>query len=320
MIDRARIQQNLNNCLTQTDIPSLGPVKHGKVRDVYERGNELILIATDRQSAFDRILAAIPFKGQVLNQVSQFWFENTRHIIRNHAVRYPDPNVIIAKKCTVFPVEFVVRGYLTGVTGTSVWTAYQKGSREFCGNLLPDGMRKNQPFATPIITPSTKSDEHDENVTPAQIIERALMSKEDWYYTSQKALELFAHGQKVAREHGMILVDTKYEMGKDADGNILLIDEVHTPDSSRYWIAESFQQRIAEGKEPENIDKEFLRLWFKDHCDPYNDKELPKAPDELVVELSARYIQLYEAITGQQFEYPDGSNIQERIQKNITKV
>ncbi len=318
MIDRDRIQANLNNCLTETDFSFLGPVKHGKVREVYERGGELVLIATDRQSAFDRVLAAIPFKGQVLNQVSQFWFEQTRDIIPNHTLSFPDPNVTIAKKCTVFPVEFVVRGYLTGVTGTSVWTAYQKGIREFCGNALPEGMSKNQPFATPIVTPSTKSDQHDENVSPAQILERNLMSKVEWEYCSSKALELFTFGQKVAKQHGMILVDTKYEMGKDADGNILLIDEVHTPDSSRYWIAESFEGRIAEGKEPENIDKEFLRLWFKEHCDPYKDTELPKAPDELVVELSARYIQLYEAITGKGFEYPkDGMDIKERIQKNL---
>ncbi len=282
---------------------------------MYGRGEELVLIATDRQSAFDRVLAAIPFKGQVLNQVSQFWFEKTNHIIANHALNFPDPNVMIAKQCTVFPIEFVVRGYLTGVTSTAVWTAYQKGDRMFCGNVLPDGMSKNQPFATPIITPTTKSDAHDASITPEEIVGQGLMTKEDWDYCSTKALELFQFGQRLAKEHGMILVDTKYEMGKDKDGNILLIDELHTPDSSRYWIAASFADRIAQGKEPENIDKEFLRLWFKEHCDPYNDKELPKAPDELVVELSARYIQLYEAITGKEFVYPTADvSVVERIQ------
>lgn len=318
MIDRERIAKNLNNCLTQTQFDFLKLIKHGKVREVYERGDQLVLVATDRQSAFDRVLAAIPFKGQVLNQVSQFWFEHTAHIIPNHALGFPDPNVMIAKQCTVFPIEFVVRGYLTGVTSTAVWTAYQKGERMFCGNVLPDGMSKNQPFERPIVTPTTKSDAHDASITPDEIVAQGLMTKAEWDYCSQKALELFAYGQHVAREHGMILVDTKYEMGKDKDGNILLIDELHTPDSSRYWIAASFADRIAQGKEPENIDKEFLRLWFKEHCDPYKDIELPKAPDELVIELSAKYIQLYEAITGKEFTYPtDDVSVTARIQQNL---
>lgn len=311
------IKQNLNNCQTKTNLLE-GSKKVGKVRDVYDMGDKLIMIATDRQSAFDRILAAVPFKGQVLNQVSQFWFEQTANIIPNHTIAFPDPNVMVAKKCTVFPIEFVVRGYLTGVTSTAVWTAYEKGIREFCGNHLPDGMKKNQPFASAIITPSTKSDAHDENITPADIVARSLMTQVDWDYCSKKALELFAFGQQVAKEHGLILVDTKYELGKDSNGNILLIDEVHTPDSSRYWIAGTFEQRIAEGKEPENIDKEFLRLWFKEHCDPYNDKELPQAPEELVVELSRRYIQLYEMITGKQFQFPSITEpIDQRIIRNV---
>ena len=284
------IKQNLTNCLTATDF-SFGKKRVGKVRDTYELPDKLILITTDRQSAFDRVLAAIPFKGQVLNQTSAWWFEQTKHIVPNHVLSVPDPNVTIGKKCSVFAVEFVVRGYITGTTGTSAWVNYQNGMRDYCGNILPEGLKKNQKFDHPLVTPTTKSDEHDRLISPKEIIAEGLMTQTDWDYVSGKALELFIFGQKIAAEHGLILVDTKYEFGKDESGTIRIVDEMHTPDSSRYWIANSYEQRLSEGKEPENIDKEFLRLWFKDHCDPYNDKELPAAPEELVIELSRRYIQ-----------------------------
>ncbi len=318
MIDKDKIAANLNNCLTETAFDSLGKKYNGKVRDAYDAGDQLVLVTTDRQSAFDRVLAAIPFKGQVLNTVSQFWFEETKDIVPNHMLSVPDPNVLIAKKCDVFPVEFVVRGYLTGVTSTAAWTAYEKGEREFCGNTLPEGMVKNQAFKTAIITPTTKSDEHDEKISAEEIVKRGLMTQEDWDACAEIALALFARGQKIAHENGMILVDTKYELGKDKDGVITLVDEIHTPDSSRYWIADSYEAKFNAGEEPDNIDKEFLRLWFKENCDPYNDAELPAAPDELVVELSSRYIQLYEAITGKEFEYPDASiPVNERIVQNL---
>ena len=313
------IKQNLKNTLTETNL-GIGVKKVGKVRDRYELEDKVIFITTDRQSAFDRILAAIPFKGQVLNQISAWWFERTRDIIPNHVLEVPDPKVMVGKKCTVFPVEFVVRGYISGTTSTSAWVNYQKGERVFCGNKLPEGLRKNQKFEKPIVTPTTKDDAHDRLISGDEIIQEGLMSKEDWEYVRGKALELFAYGQKVAEEHGLILVDTKYEFGCDAEGNILLIDEIHTPDSSRYWIAATYGERFASGQEPENIDKEFLRLWFVEHCDPYNDKELPEAPDELVVELSRRYIQLYEMITGEKFDFPEGKNIASRINENVLKV
>src|SRR3989338_3243940 len=312
------ISQNLKNVLTETNI-GIGEKKVGKVRDRYELPDKLILVTTDRQSAFDRILAAIPFKGQVLNQTSAWWFDKTKHIIGNHVLAVPDPNVTIAKKCIVFPVEFVVRGYITGTTSTSAWINYEKGVRDFCGNVLPEGLQKNQKFDSPIITPTTKSDEHDRLISPAQIVSEGLMTRADWEYVSDKALELFTFGQEIAASHGLILVDTKYEFGKDAAGNILLVDEIHTPDSSRYWMAQTYGDRLADSKEPENIDKEFLRLWFVEHCDPYNDKELPEAPEELVVELSRRYIQLYEMITGEKFQFPDGK-ITDRISKNVLKI
>lgn len=313
------IKQNINNCLTQTDFKNLGKKHIGKVRDIYDAGDKLILITTDRQSAFDRILASIPFKGQVLNQVSQFWFENTKDIVPNALLDAPDPNVSIFKKCEVLQVEMVARGYITGVTGTSAWMAYQSGQRDFCGNILPEGLKKNQKFDSPIITPTTKAEEHDEKISAEEIIKRGLVSKKDWDYISDATIKLFNYGTEVAAQNGLILVDTKYEFGKDANGNILLIDEIHTPDSSRYWIAESYKTKFDAGQEPENIDKEFLRLWFKNNCDPYNDAQLPEAPEDLVVELSSRYIQLYEMITGKKFVFPDAQeNILERIEENLS--
>ena len=311
------IKSNLKNCLTSTNL-EIGKKKIGKVRDTYELPDKMILITTDRQSAFDRVLAAIPFKGQVLNQTSAWWFEKTKHIVPNHVIAIPDPNVTVGKKCTVFPVEFVVRGYITGTTSTSAWVNYQNGMREYCGNTLPDGLKKNQKFDHPLVTPTTKSDEHDRLISPAEIVSEGLMTQEDWDYVSGKTLELFIFGQKIAAEHGLILVDTKYEFGKDTNGQITLIDEIHTPDSSRYWLAGSYAERFATGQEPENIDKEFLRLWFTKNCDPYNDKTLPPAPDELVIELSRRYIQLYEMITGEKFVFPDNDNLMSRrIEANL---
>jgi phosphoribosylaminoimidazole-succinocarboxamide synthase len=320
MIDKHLIEENLGSCLVDASSLPLPGFRRGKVRDAFDLGDRLLLVTTDRQSAFDRVLAAVPFKGQVLNQVSAFWFEKTSDIVPNHVISIPDPNATLAMKCSVFPVEFIVRGYLTGSTSTSAWTLYSSGSREICGNILPDGMVKNQPFPSPIITPTSKSDEHDENLTPAQIVERGLMSGEHMEAAFDVARRLFARGQEIAGANGLVLVDTKYEMGLDDRGRITLVDEIHTPDSSRYWIASSFAERFARGAEPENIDKEFLRLWFRDHCDPYNDAELPAAPAELVVELSARYMRLYEMITGAEFVPAlDGPPIT-RLLRNVSNL
>ena len=314
---KKRVSSELNNCLTDTSFLK-GKKKTGKVRDQYDIENKIILITTDRQSAFDRVLASIPFKGQVLNQTSAWWFKKTEHIIPNHLIEMPDPNVIIAKKCKVIPIEFVVRGYITGSTSTSLWTVYKNGDREYCGNILPEGLKKNQKLDDNMLTPTTKEEHHDRPISPKDIVKEGWMTQEEWDYCSKTALDLFSFGQRVAAEHGMILVDTKYEMGIDSSGNILLIDEIHTPDSSRYWIQNTYDQRIASGLEPENIDKEFLRLWFVDNCDPYNDDELPRAPEELVVELSNRYIYLYETITGESFPMPvEGEPINTRITNNL---
>ena len=311
------IKGSLDNTLTNTELVAKSK-KTGKVRDQYDLGEKLALITTDRQSAFDRVLASIPFKGQVLNLTSAWWFDQTKDIIQNHVLSIPDPNVTIAKKCDVFPIEFVVRGYITGSTSTSLWTVYNNGDREYCGNALPEGLKKNQKLDENMITPTTKDENHDMPISPEVIVNDGWMTSEDWNFCSQKAMQLFDFGQRTALENGMILVDTKYEMGKDSDGNIVLIDEIHTPDSSRYWIADTYQERIENDKEPQNIDKEFLRLWFVDNCDPYNDETLPDAPKDLVVELSKRYIYLYETITGKSFPFPDENiPVNERIKNNL---
>lgn len=316
MLSDEQIKQQINFTLSRTDLPKLGKKYKGKVRDIYALDDKLFLISTDRQSAFDRNLAQIPFKGQVLTQTSVFWFEQTKDIIPNHMMGVLDPNVVACKKLKVFPVEVVVRGYITGVTDTAAWTAYEKGERNFCGNIFPEGLKKNQKFDKPIITPTTKSEEHDEKISAEQIVSKGLMSKEDWDFVADKALKLFERGTEIAAKNGLILVDTKYEFGYDELGNIYLIDEIHTPDSSRFWIKDSYEEKFAKNEEPENIDKEFLRLWFKENCDPYKDEILPEAPQELVVELSKRYIKLFEMITGESFKAEVG-NAPERIEKNL---
>lgn len=315
-----RIKAELNNTLTKTSL-ARGSKRTGKVRDQYDFGDKVALITTDRQSAFDRVLASIPFKGQVLNLTSAWWFDQTKDIIPNQVIDVPDPNVTLAKKCAVFPIEFVVRGYITGSTSTSLWTVYNKDNRTYCGNDLPEGLVKNQKLTANMLTPTTKEEHHDRPIAPDEIVSEGWMTQEDWDYCSQKALELFAFGQKKAAESGMILVDTKYEMGRDSSGEIMLIDEIHTPDSSRYWIAKTYDERMTAGQEPQNIDKEFLRLWFVDNCDPYNDETLPEAPEELVAELSSRYIYLYETITGGLFPFPDsGKPVNERINENLKEI
>ncbi len=319
MISKAMIRENLTRCLEATSFLALPGLKKGKVRDAYDLGDKLVLVTTDRQSAFDRVLACVPFKGQVLNQVSAFWFEATRDIVANQILGIPDPNVTVAKKCRPFPVEFVVRGYLTGTTDTSAWMLYSRGTRDICGNILPEGMFKNQKLPKPILTPTTKSDEHDRPLSAQEIVEEGLIEEAVWNKLEVIVFGLFQRGAEIAARNGLILVDTKYELGLDENGEVTLIDEVHTPDSSRYWLAQSYEERIAKGLEPENIDKEFLRLWFKDHCDPYHDKDLPKAPDDLVVELSSRYILLYEMITGKPIEVDLTLPVQTRITKNLAE-
>jgi phosphoribosylaminoimidazole-succinocarboxamide synthase len=302
--------------LKETNFGFLGPKTAGKVRDIYERDGKLILITTDRHSSFDRIIAHIPWKGQVLNQVSAWWFEKTKDIVPNHVLAIPDPNVTIARKCMLLPVEAVVRGYLTGVTDTAAWTRYAAGQREFGGTVLPEGMRKNQQLPQPLFDPTTKEAAHDRVLTPEQMIAEGFITPDLFAAVKATALALFARGQELAARSGLILVDTKYEFGTDADGRLVLIDEIHTPDSSRYWQRDSYAARFAAGEEPQYFDKEFLRLWFRDHCDPYRDTTLPPAPPELVDELSRRYIAMFEQITGTKFAH-GATPIPPRIERNL---
>ncbi len=311
------ISQVLHKVIETTNFKHIGQRRQGKVRDVYTQPDKIILVSTDRYSAFDRNLALIPFKGQILTQVSRWWFEKTEDIIQNHLISSPDPNVVVVKKCSVIPIEMVVRGYITGVTGTSLWTLYNNGQRDFGDFVLPEGMKKNQKLEKPVLTPTTKSDDHDAPLTTKEIIEKQIVSKELWEQLADTAIKLFTRGQELALQHGLILVDTKYEFGLTEDGKLMLIDEIHTPDSSRYWQADSYQSRIDQGQEPQNFDKEFLRLWFKQNCDPYKDEVLPQAPADMIAELSSRYIQIFEQITGQKFEADLNTPALQRIENNL---
>jgi phosphoribosylaminoimidazole-succinocarboxamide synthase len=295
--------------LAEARIPELPNPYFGKVRDCYDLPADAdtpegrrILIASDRISAFDRILAAIPFKGQVLTGVARFWFDHTADICANHVLSYPDPNVVIGKRLTILPVEVVVRGYLAGTTSTSILTQYRKGVRTMYGHVLPEGMRDNQILPQAIITPTSKAFDgaHDEPLTAAEILGQGLLTPAQWDEVSAKALALFARGQRMAAERGLILVDTKYEFGTDAQGNILIADEIHTPDSSRYWIASGFEAAFEAGTRPPSFDKDVIRAWVVARCDPYRDP-IPEIPAEMIAATSAVYIQAYEAITGQTF-------------------
>lgn len=314
--DIESLQPYLGHVLRRTSLRE--PVIRGKVRDIYPLEERILFISTDRLTGFDRFLTHIPMKGSVLNSTSQWWFEQTAEIIPNHLLATPDPAATVARRCEMLPIEFVVRGYLTGSTDTSLWTHYKRGERIYCGHRIPGGLRKNDRLPIPILTPTTKSADHDRPISEAEILHDGILSPADWETARNAALDLFEFGQKVARANGLILVDTKYEFGKLPDGTIILADEIHTPDSSRYWIAESLEERLSEGLEPENIDKEFIRLWYREHCNPYAEANLPKPPDDLILELSARYLQLHNIITGTEFELPPPeSNPLERLATNL---
>jgi phosphoribosylaminoimidazole-succinocarboxamide synthase len=321
-MDKAALARNAHRVLRDAIIPELPNPYYGKVRDNYDLPDgRRVIIASDRISAFDRILAAIPFKGQVLTQTARFWFERTGDICPNHVIEYPDPNVVIGRRLDILPVEIVVRDYLAGTTGTSILTLYKKGEREMYGHRLPDGMTDNQQLPQPIITPTSKAFDggHDEPLTPAQIVDQGLLTAEQWDTLSKYALALFARGQEIAAQRGLILVDTKYEFGTDADGQIVLADEIHTPDSSRYWFAASYPERFAAGQRPESFDKDFVRAWVAERCDPYNDP-IPEIPEQMLVDTAAVYIQAFETITGQTFEIEEGDEpVLERVRRNLVR-
>jgi phosphoribosylaminoimidazole-succinocarboxamide synthase len=306
--------------LSDAFIPELPNHYRGKVRENYDLPDgRRIIIATDRLSAFDVILTSIPFKGQVLTQTARYWFEQTADICPNHVLDYPDPNVVVSTRLDILPVEIVVRAYLAGTTSTSILTKYRNGERDMYGIRLPDGLRDNEKLPEAIITPTSKAFDggHDEPLSRAQIIERGLLTEGQWDVVCRYALSLFARGQARAAERGLILVDTKYEFGADKGGRIVLGDEIHTPDSSRYWLAESYGESFAKGERPRSFDKDFIRAWVTARCDPYRDP-IPEIPAEFVEQTSRVYAQAYEAITGNPF-VPDlsGATVLERIRRNL---
>jgi len=319
-MDKAVLRAHAHQVLADATIPELPNAYHGKVRDNYDLPDgRRIIIATDRLSAFDRILAAIPFKGQVLTQTARFWFEQTADICPNHVLDYPDPNVVIGRRLDILPVEIVVRGYLAGTTATSILTLYNAGRREMYGMSLPDGLRANERLPHAVITPTSKAFDggHDEPLSAEEILAQRLLTPEQWETVSRYALALFARGQTMAAERGLILVDTKYEFGLDPEGRVVLADEIHTPDSSRYWFAGSYAQRFAAGEKPESFDKDFVRNWVAARCDPYKD-EIPEIPAELVLETAEVYVKAFETITGRTFAPPATDEpVIQRIRRNL---
>lgn len=312
MIEHDKLIKSVPYAVDSVELDGYGEKVTGKVRDMYQREGQRILITTDRVSAFDRVLGYIPYKGQVLNQLSVWWFERTQDIIRNHLIASPDEMVTVAVEADPLPVEVVVRGYITGVTSTSMWTLYESGDRAPYGIDLPDGLQKNDQLATPVITPTTKAADvgHDERITRDEIIAKGLVSANLWQQIERVALDLFERGQDLAEQAGLILVDTKYEFGL-IDDELALIDEIHTPDSSRYWIKESYGLE----RDPEHYDKEFLRQWlaltgFKGDGDP------PAIPAEVAALVSARYLRTYELLTGEVFA-PAPLPASERIQIRV---
>lgn len=312
----------MENALTKTDFnfPGQKGVYHGKVRDVYSVGEDkLVMVATDRISAFDVILPkGIPFKGQVLNQIAAKFLDATQDICPNWKLATPDPVVTVGIRCQGFPVEMIVRGYLCG----SAWRAYKSGVREICGVKLPDGMRENQKFPTPIITPTTKAEigTHDEDISKEEILKQGLVSPEDYAIVEKYTLALFQRGTEIAAKRGLILVDTKYEFGK-ADGKVILMDEIHTPDSSRYFYADGYQERFEKGEAQKQLSKEFVREWLMDNgFQGQKGQQVPEMTDEIVKSISDRYIELYENIVGEKFVREQNvSAIASRIEKNVTE-
>ncbi|MDP4008031.1 MAG: phosphoribosylaminoimidazolesuccinocarboxamide synthase [Candidatus Peregrinibacteria bacterium] len=318
MLTNEQLKAQIPYVLKGTDF-NIGTKYEGKVRDNYTFDGKRLLVVTDRLSAFDRIIANIPFKGQVLNQLAKFWFEKTKDIVGNHVIEFPDPNAILAKECKPLPIEMVVRAYITGSTTTSAWYNYEKGVRNFCGNELPEGLKKNQKLAHPIITPSTKAlqGDHDESVSGEEILRRTDLTAEQFDHLSDISLKLFARGVEIAAKQGVILVDTKYEFGVDPEGNVVLIDEIHTPDSSRFWLADTYEERMANGEEQDNINKEYLRLYMANQG-YIGEGEMPTIPEEVIVETARRYIEAYEMITGETFMAKVG-DVYERIKSNLAK-
>ena len=320
VIDHEKLFEIIPQALGNTNLPLAGK-QSGKVRDWYDLPDGArLIVTTDRLSAFDRILARVPYKGQVLNQLSAWWFKQTASLIPNHLISIPDPNAAIVKKVTPMPVEVIVRGYITGVTSTALWHRYSLGEREIYGYTFRDGLRKNEQLPEPIITPTTKGGPtgHDERLTCAEVVSKGLLDARIWDQVQAAALAIFKLGQEMAKQAGLILVDTKYEFGLTEDGFVILIDEVHTPDSSRFWRDETYADHFINGLEPENFDKEFVRIAYAEKG-YRGDGEPPIMPDDLWASTSERYIAIYEMLAGESFDagsYP----IETRLNENLKKA
>ncbi len=326
MVSAATLSAALDRTLGATSPDALGAPPswtryEGKVRDNYTAPDgRRLLVTTDRISAFDRIIGTLPFKGQVLNRIAAHWFERTEHLAPNHLISIPDPQAALARELRTLPVEMVVRAYLTGVTSTSVWTAYARGERSFCGHPLPDGLRKNDPLPEPILTPSTKAAKggHDVSVSRADILASGVVTEAEFDAAAAVAMRLFAFGREESARRGLILADTKYEVGVAPDGQIVLIDEIHTPDSSRYWFQATYAERVAKGEEPESFDKEYVRRWLAG-VGFTGEGPVPALPDDVRVEAARRYIAAYEAIVGEPF-VPDEEEPTARLKRNLARV
>lgn len=316
MIERTRIQAALSNVLESTDFSGIGPLETGKVRDSYRQDDRRLLVTTDRISAFDCVLGTVPCKGQVLNQIASFWFDATRDIVPNHVIDVPDPNVMVVRECEQLPLEFIVRGYITGVTKTSAWYNYQQGVRNFCGNTLAEGLRKDQKFETPILTPTTKLEKHDRPISRDEAIAEGLIDAATFDKAAEICFGLFRRGVEIAAERGLILVDTKYEIGR-LDGELIVTDEVHTPDSSRYWFSDTYDELFAAESDQRKLDKEYVREWLADRGFR-GDGAIPPLTDEVRVEAAARYIRAFELVTGTDFEI-DERPILPRVEAALRK-
>jgi len=319
-IDPVLLRDQCKRTLQRSDFPELGRRIEGKVRDCYVKGDRRILIASDRISCFDVVVGTIPFKGQVLNQLAAFWFEKTRDVAPNHVIDVPDPMVTVARECTPVPIEFVFRAYLTGSSSTSIWKAYAAGERLYCGHRLPDGMKKHQRLQAPLLTPTTKAEkgEHDELISREQLVARGAISAERYDAAERFLSRLFTAGQSWATTRGLILVDTKYELGLDASGNFVVIDEIHTPDSSRYWYADGYAEAFAKGEDPKSLDKEYVRRWLQERG-YHGDGPPPTLPDDVRCEAAQRYIETFERITGRVFE-PATDEPLARIRRSLRLV
>jgi phosphoribosylaminoimidazole-succinocarboxamide synthase len=316
-VDPGLLREQCARTLDRTDFPALGQRFEGKVRDSYVARGRRTIVVSDRVSCFDRVVGTLPFKGQVLNQVAAFWFERTREIARNHLIAVPDPVVSVVEDVTPLPVEFVMRGHLTGSTSTSIWTAYARGERTYCGHRLRDGMHKHEPLPEPLLTPTTKAEHggHDEPASREQLISSGAIDAATFDRAAAMAHALFREGTRFAATRGLILVDTKYEIGVDAKGELLLIDEIHTPDSSRYWYRDRYERALREGADPEALDKEYLRRWLGEQG-YRGEGPVPEIPLDVRCEAARRYIEAFEQVTGQAFE----PNIEEplgRIRRNL---